>query len=98
MNNNSNGGDGNSEAVEEFLGADWEKLAEFGQVSTSKLETLFHLKELAIFWFFYFDLQNIEETRLIRMALSNFWSKLKRPFHNIFGRTHMYLLKVTTKW
>ena len=46
---NSNGGDGNSEAVEEFLGEDWAKLAEFGWIWTSKIEMLFCLLELATF-------------------------------------------------
>ena len=69
---NSNGGDGNFWAEDDFLGENSEKLAELGRDWTSNIERLFYLYDLATFRFFYFDLQYITLIRLIRMALSNF--------------------------
>ena len=52
----SNGGDGNSEAIEQILGKNWEKLAEFGQIWYTTFQILNYHNSLSTFRFFYFDL------------------------------------------
>ena len=48
----SNGGDGNFEAMEQILGENWEKLAEFGQIWSYIFQILNHLDSLSTFRLF----------------------------------------------